>query len=138
MFVANTTTHPDIFQFECVVCGYIEPEEDITSSNDGAQGPIMMEFDNDIDFKKAMNEHEYEIHNRTISEITRAIDGESEYIVIAYLNTKEKVLGVIEEDYLDHVERARDYFEYIEDYEKCTECVALENKIKNLPKTKTN
>ena len=85
----------------------------------------------DKEFEKIMEESSYDIHIRTIKEISRAIKEKSDYVIIAYLNSGENILGIVDEEYLEHVEKAREYFEEIEDYERCSECIKLENKIQD-------
>ena len=72
------------------------------------------------------------MQTRTVREIDKSIIDGSDYVIIAWLNTREKLLGIVPEEYFDHIVRAREYFEEIEDYERCTECKKLETKIKEL------
>jgi len=134
MFVTSQDSIESLFQyrFECIFCGYIEEEEAMSVSESKGNGPIMLEYASEEEFEVALEKYSYKIQTRTIKEIRRALKDGSDYIVVAWLNTRENVLGVIESEYLDHVENARAYFEEIEDYEKCTECVQIENQIKKL------
>jgi hypothetical protein len=138
MYVISQPGNEDLFQFECVMCGYVEPEEDVEYTNDGTKGPIFLNFEGSKDFEKVMEEYSHNIHTRTISEINKAIKDKNEYVIIAYLNSRENILGIVDEEFLIHVEKSREYFEEVEDYEKCSECIKLEKKIKKLQKTKTN
>ena len=127
MFVISQPGNEEVYQFECVQCGYVEPEEDVKYTNDGKNGPIFLNFEGNKEFEKIMEEYSYDIHIRTIKEISRAIKEKSDYVIIAYLNSRENILGIVDEEYL----------EQIEDYEQCSECIKLEKKIKKLQKTKT-
>lgn len=134
MWVASSDTPEELFnyRFECTICGYIEAEEDFDVANDGINGPVFLTFKDEKEFEIEIDKLEFEMQTRTVREIDKSIIDGSDYVIIAWLNTREKLLGIMPEEYFDHIVRAREYFEEIEDYERCIECKKLETKIKEL------
>ena len=130
MLVVSKKGATDEFQFECFRCGYVEPEEVFVKINDGTMGPIMLHFKDESEFVKAMDENQYNLQVRTVNEIERSFGGVNDYIIIAYLNDRGSILGITEEEYLDHLDQAREYFEEVEDYKMCIRCRDLSEKLK--------
>ena len=97
------------------------------------ENPILLKIDDwkdNFNFLRVMDEYAYEIHSRMLYTIDYASNtNNNEEIVIAYINDEETVLGVNKNDWLKNLEKSLNYFEEIEDYEKCQEVQQLINKI---------
>ncbi len=97
----------------------------------GAQAPIL-KFETDVEFQKELSKYRHEIHIRTLYAIDYAVNTNyDEEITIAFLNDDETILGCPPDVWSDNLEMTLDYFEEIEDYEKCQEVKNLIDKIKS-------
>jgi len=86
-----------------------------------------IKYESESQFTMAMDKHAYEIHMRTLYGIKEALRIKEDYIVVAYLETNNHVaeLGAPNDIWIDNLGKTLDYFEEIEDYERCQEVVDL-------------
>ena len=92
-----------------------------------------IKYKSESEFRMEMDKHAYEIHMRTLYGIKEALRIKEDYIVVAYLETNNHVaeLGAPDDIWIDNLGKSLDYFEEIEDYERCQEVVDLIKRLKS-------
>ena len=90
-------------------------------------------YESESEFRKAMDNNAYDIHMRTLYGIKEALRIKEDYVTIAVLETDDHVaeLGAPYNIWIDNLEKTLDYFEEIEDYEKCQEVKELIDKLQS-------
>ena len=89
---------------------------------------ININFETEVEFRQKMVEHEYEIHSNMIYAIDHSHTMGSDEAIIATLNEHD-VMGIPKDAWVDNLTHTLEYFEGIEDYEKCIEIKQLITKL---------
>ena len=89
---------------------------------------INITYETDTEFMQQLEEHADTIHNNTLYGIDEAFNTDDDNAFIAFLN-HDSVMAIPKGEWLDNLEHTLEYFESIEEYEKCSEVKQLIDKI---------
>jgi len=89
---------------------------------------INITYETDTEFRQQMEEYADIIHNNTLYGIDEAFNTDDDNAFIAFLNN-DSIMAIPKGEWLDNLEHTLEYFESIEEYEKCSEVKQLIDKI---------
>ena len=92
--------------------------------------PILLRFDDAVEFEQVMKDNAYTIHGLTFYLIRNAYENNDDSITLAYLNNHDTLLTVDKDSWLKNLECTLDFFISLEEYEKCQKIKDLMDKLK--------
>tara|TARA_R110000824_G_scaffold54915_2_gene151429 strand:- start:2041 stop:2352 length:312 start_codon:yes stop_codon:yes gene_type:complete len=93
----------------------------------------IIHINNEGDEEKYLNTHRFKIHHRILEEVERAIDNNIDnitiYKIVNHISDYTVVLSVNKDNWRESLDKCKNYFEGIEEYEACEKIKNIEKKL---------
>jgi hypothetical protein len=97
-----------------------------------------LKFQGDIELNEVFNCHKIEIYNNLLNEIkNHYLDEDRDQVTVIKISINETdyTINLSRDKFVSGLEGAITFYESIEEYEKCAECLSIINSIKKNNKT---